>query len=452
MDKITIPEENDIIPRVLVGDVKEQLDRIPEKSIDCIITSPPYWQQRDYGVEGQLGLEKKAEKYIDNMVKIGNKLKTVLHEDGSYFLNIGDKYKDKNLQMIPSRVATKMQKKGWVLRNFIIWYKPNHMPSPIEDRFTNTWEPIFFFVKDTGKYTTPDYNFYLDRIRVPYKSKNKEEYPPKKILKKEDLEELPESLKNKDDLPATISIEEYESLPDILKNESTNDYEGKFKNTKRINLGASPGARLSVNGVYYSGPYRKYNPDELEVIKYLRKWKKKAGLTNSEIAERTGIKKTTVSHWFRTDKGGRCLPNKEGWLKLKDVLNFDDKYDNEMTDLHYKLQGINRNAKGKNPGDMWSMNTGNLSKSHFSIFPEELPKRVIKAVTPENGIVLDPFAGSGTTAKVAKELNRRSILIELQEEYIDIIKERCKEIEVIKGDKIERKRSNQVSLQNFNNI
>lgn len=431
MGKISLPKKGDVAPRVLFGDVFEQLDRIPKNSIDCIVTSPPYWQQRDYGVEGQIGAEEDYRDYVETMVEVGDKLKAVLGDDGSYFLNIGDKFQDKNLKMIPSRVAIGMQEHGWVLRNFIVWKKKGHMPTSVEDRLNTIWEPIFFFVKGTGKYTTPQYNFYLDRIRVPHKTEENYEYSIKEMLSEEEYEKLPERIKEGDNLPRAISKEEYKKLPERLKKKENGDYEGKFKNAERKNLGASPGARISVQGLYYSGSHRKHEPNELEIIKYLREQKEKKGLTISDIAERTGTKKTTVEHWFRTDRGGRCLPNPEDWTELKKAMNFDGKYDKKMTETHYTLQDVGRHPNGRNPGDVWEMPTGTLPEAHFSIFPEELPRRVIKAACPPNGIVLDPFAGSGTVGEVAKELGRRSILIDLKKDYLDIMEKRCGKVKEV---------------------
>jgi DNA modification methylase len=346
-----------------------------------------------------------------------------LKDTGAYFLNIGDKYVGKKLMMIPSKVAIGMQNNGWVLRNFIVWYKPNHMPSSVKDRFGTTWEPIFFFVKDTGTYLTPEYNFDLDSIRIPHKNNNDEKYKPKELLTEEEYEQLPERIKKLGYLPRTISVEEYNKLPSKLKTPGNGDYNGKFKGQKRINLGASPGARASVLGVYYTRK-RKHEPNEVEIIKYLREWRKKKKISIEEIDKKLGYK-YTAGHWFRLDKGGRSLPSPEDWLRLKNILGFDDKYDKIMTEIHYVLQGVQKNPLGKNPGDMWAMKTGTLQDAHFAIFPEELPKRVILATCPKNGIVLDPFAGSGTTAKVAMELGRKSIMIELNPEYVEIIKKRC---------------------------
>jgi len=174
-----------LTPVVLLGDVVRQLQRIPNNSIDLAITSPPYWGQRDYGVKGQIGIEETLDEYIDKLLSAFTELRRVLKDTGSFFLNIGDKYIGKDLQMIPYKLAIKMQENGWVLRNIIIWHKTNAMPSPLNDRFSNTYEPVFFFVKKPDNYLTPDYYFNLDTIRVPSKTKFET------------------------DLPLTLSIEDY---------------------------------------------------------------------------------------------------------------------------------------------------------------------------------------------------------------------------------------------------
>ncbi len=93
------------IPNVLIGDVLDCLRKIPDKSINVIVTSPPYWNLRDYEVEEQIGIEENPQEYINKLVKVGNEVLRILKDDGAYFLNIGDSYVDKNLQMIPQRVA-----------------------------------------------------------------------------------------------------------------------------------------------------------------------------------------------------------------------------------------------------------------------------------------------------------------------------------------------------------
>jgi len=112
-------------------------------------------------------------------------------------------------------------------------------------------------------------------------------------------------------------------------------------------------------------------------------------------------------------------------LQLKEILGFNGEFDKVMTEQHYVLQQVTSHPKGKNPGDFWSISLEKIKDSHFAIFPIELPLRLINAFCPKDGIVLDPFAGSGTTGKAAKELNRKSILIDINKDYIKIMKKRC---------------------------
>lgn len=136
---------------ILHGDVYACLDQLEDKSIAVAITSPPYWKQRDYGFEGQIGQENTPEEYIGRLVIVFNKLKQKMRDDGVFFLNVGDKYLHRygksHLLQIPYRLAYHMIKDGWYLEDIIIWYKPNHMPSSVKDRFTNTYEPVLVFTK-----------------------------------------------------------------------------------------------------------------------------------------------------------------------------------------------------------------------------------------------------------------------------------------------------------------
>jgi DNA modification methylase len=167
---------------IIQGDCLTELKKLPDESINCCITSPPYWALRDYGVAGQLGLEPTFQEYITKLCDIFDEVKRVLRKDGTCWVNIGDSYNshstgqggvggiegnrknkqdnkanvnkdfgilpDKCLAQIPSRFAIEMTNRGWILRNEIIWYKPNCMPSSVKDRFTVDFEKIFFFVKN----------------------------------------------------------------------------------------------------------------------------------------------------------------------------------------------------------------------------------------------------------------------------------------------------------------
>jgi len=157
-------------------------------------------------------------------------------------------------------------------------------------------------------------------------------------------------------------------------------------------------------------------------------------ISTKEIDRLLGYK-DTASHWFRKDTGswgrGGSVPLPEDWFKLKEILGFDDLYDRWVTETHLVLQTVKPHPKGKNPGDVWSIKLQPFLEAHFATFPEELVKRCIEAGCPEKGVVLDPFAGSGATAKVAQEMGRDAILIELIPKYLDIIKKRCKNIKEV---------------------
>ena len=123
-----------------------------DKCIDLIVTSPPYWGQRDYKNAAQWGNESDVKDYIKNMIEWAKECHRILKDTGCLFLNIGDKYSKKGLKLIPERIAIAMSDNGWILRNNIIWYKPNHMPTSVKDRFCNTYEYVYFCTKDDVRF------------------------------------------------------------------------------------------------------------------------------------------------------------------------------------------------------------------------------------------------------------------------------------------------------------
>lgn len=138
---------------------------MPDKSVDCVVTSPPYFGLRDYGHEDQYGTEETPGEYIESMVSLYQEVRRVLTDDGTFWLNVGDSYGHrKNLLGIPWRVALALQDEGWILRNDIIWSKPNAMPESVTDRLANRHEHLFLFTKSTR------YWFNLDPIREPHVS------------------------------------------------------------------------------------------------------------------------------------------------------------------------------------------------------------------------------------------------------------------------------------------
>jgi len=132
----------------LIGDVREKLKELPDKSIQMCVTSPPYYALRDYGESNQLGLEDTPEEFIKNLVEVFAEVHRVLRDDGTLWLNLGDSYlKNKQLGFIPQKVAIALQEWGWILRQDIIWAKKNCMPESVKDRFTKSHEYIFLFSK-----------------------------------------------------------------------------------------------------------------------------------------------------------------------------------------------------------------------------------------------------------------------------------------------------------------
>ena len=174
------------INKIYQGDCKEVMKTFPDESINCCVTSPPYWGLRDYGCDNQLGLEKTPEEYVKNMVEVFKEVKRVLRKDGTLWLNLGDSYnttpagnktwsgnvgahkhyklgsdpkrnkisslKPKDLVGIPWRVAFALRADGWYLRQDIIWHKPNPMPESVTDRCTKSHEYIFLLSKSQQYY------------------------------------------------------------------------------------------------------------------------------------------------------------------------------------------------------------------------------------------------------------------------------------------------------------
>lgn len=153
---------------ILQGDCIEMLRTIPDASVHCCMTSPPYWGLRDYGHGGQIGLEETPEKFVERLVAVFREVRRVLREDGTLWLNIGDSYAGgKQLTGIPWRVAFALQADGWCLRQDIIWHKPSPMPESVRDRCTKAHEYVFLLTK------SEKYYYDADSIRQPIKESTK---------------------------------------------------------------------------------------------------------------------------------------------------------------------------------------------------------------------------------------------------------------------------------------
>lgn len=138
---------------ILTGDCREILPTLEAESIDCCITSPPYLGLRDYDNPNQIGSEDTIDHYVQTLVDVARKIRRVLKPEGTFWLNLGDKYtKEKCLMLLPAHVAIALIDDGWILRNEIIWAKTNPMPSSAPDRCTNSHEDIFLFAKQQKYY------------------------------------------------------------------------------------------------------------------------------------------------------------------------------------------------------------------------------------------------------------------------------------------------------------
>ncbi len=146
---------------ILVGDALKGLQQLPDGGVRTCVTSPPYWGLRDYGNDGQLGLEATPQEFVENLCRIFDEVWRVLADDGTVWVNLGDSYADKSLAGVPWRFAFAMQDRGWYLRQDIIWAKPNPMPESVTDRCTKSHEYIFLFSKQ------PKYFYDYEAIREP---------------------------------------------------------------------------------------------------------------------------------------------------------------------------------------------------------------------------------------------------------------------------------------------
>jgi DNA modification methylase len=336
--------------RILTGDALTHLRALPSESVQCCVSSPPYWGLRDYGVAGQLGLERTPEEFVAKLVAIYEEVRRVLRHDGTCWVNLGDSYasapagcdgvskssglngakgetkyretlkqsvggkrstlapglKPKDLVGIPWRVAFALQAAGWYLRADIIWHKPNPMPESVTDRPTKAHEYLFLLTKSQ--------RYYYDAaaVREP-----------------------------------------------MTRGDSGSSFcEGK---TELHQLGRAS--------------------------KAARKHRKPAGWDTSKGEGAHG----TIHRKGRTPSGE-----------------------------YYEVVETMRNKRS-----VWTVPTFSFAEAHFATYPPALIKPCILAGSRPGEVILDPFAGSGTTGAVALELGRAALLIELNPAYVRLIERRC---------------------------
>jgi site-specific DNA-methyltransferase (adenine-specific) len=174
--------------QILVGDVRERIADIPAGSIDCAITSPPYFQLRNYGLAEQIGVEASVDEWVTNLRVVLNDVGRTLKDTGSLWLNLGDTYSShpslgaarKSLLLGPERLGLVLLEDGWLIRNKIVWAKTNPLPANVRDRLACKWEVIYLLTRK------PTYYFDLDAIRLPHTGRRSgrprsgtDTYPPR---------------------------------------------------------------------------------------------------------------------------------------------------------------------------------------------------------------------------------------------------------------------------------
>jgi len=150
------------VDRVICGDALSTLRSLPDACVDCTVTSPPYYKQREYHGDEEIGHEKETQQYVDRLRDVFRETLRVTRPTGSLWVVLGDKYHQGQLLGLPWRVALALQGEQWRLRSDIVWHKPNAMPSAVKDRPTTDHEYVFFFAKSKA------YFYDADAIREPH--------------------------------------------------------------------------------------------------------------------------------------------------------------------------------------------------------------------------------------------------------------------------------------------
>jgi len=304
---------------------------------------------------GGIGMESTYQKYIDNLLEIIKEIYRVLKPTGSFWLNIGDSYKNKQLLNIPYRVAIRMQdEQKWILRNTVIWDKMKGAMSPSKDSLGNEYEPFFHFVKKKNGY-------YYDADSVRKK--------PRKA---------------------------------------------------HIENGAVRSA-TGVSGVRYKR--------KIELSTELTdEQRKNAFIALDNVLNR--IKTGEISDFRMVIKGANQRVTNGNTTNLSGRAK-------ELEEKGFYF--LFYNPKGSMISDVWQIIPEDTQgrKLHFAPYPEDLIKTPIILTCPPNGIILDPFVGTGTTNYVATMLGRKSIGIDMAEEYLNLAHERCKLLEQLNNNEME---------------
>ncbi len=389
---------------LIAGDARKVMNDLPDGSIDSCLTSPPYWQARDYGHSSQIGLEPTVDEFVSNLASVFREVRRVLADDGVAWLNIGDAYlhgvgtvdgkppssgwrRNKQLALVPFKVAIALQQDGWWLRNVVVWHKPNAMPSSVKDRLTTSWEPIFLLAK------SENYHFNLDAIRVPHET---------------------------DD-----SVERARAI----RGGANGKAHGKPHLRRWLN---SPRHRSTIEGLREI-ERRPAAPKAPELAAYLRAALEAKGQSIEWVANHLGLPFERTRHYFRTDEIGARLPPPDVWDQLKRLLDLNGTYDKAMA-VAIGDNVFRNHPLGRNPGDVWSISLRGSGDSHFATMPLSLAERCLRATLPHGGICLDPFMGTGTTGAAALSIGGRFVGIDIHESYFNYFLDDIEQLALLPRD------------------
>jgi DNA modification methylase len=410
------------------GDAVESLREMPESSVHMAMCSPPYYGLRDYGVDGQIGLEESLDEYIQQLVEVGDEIRRVLRDDGSWWLNLGDSFagswgaqsKDetennlpqhdhpdknparngrlrrKSKMLVPHRVAIALQDAGWVVRSDAVWAKPNPMPHPVKDRLNEHKEMVFHLTPE------PDYWFDLDPIRERHKevSINRS--------KREDNRHEHCQRGHPDGSDETLN-------PDQFVHPS----------------GKNPGDIFEVTVKPFPDAHFAVYPPELCEKPIKASCPPKVCSGCGTPYERTSEQ---VPMWER-DLSTIDREQTKRALEIAEEAG--------LTDEHFEAAravGLgNLDGSEGNPYDRVDDETAELAREAADVLGSYYREALMSETRStdewrkmcdcdtdetEPGIVLDPFTGAGTTLLVAKRLGRRFVGTELNPDYVAMAQKR----------------------------
>ena len=372
---------------IMQGDVMARIAEIPDDTVDCIVTSPPYYELRNYNIKGQWGREATVQEYMGRLMSLMQECNRVLKPTGSLWCNIGDTYHGKGMLGVPERYMVDMLNDGWILRSKLIWHKRAAMPESVKDRLSRRYEPVYFFVKNLKYY------FNLDAIRVP----------------------------SQDSKPFNVRVRDV----DKKSSQSKLGYFASDEERKKYDKSGIP-KNLKDKG---------QPPQGMHVERY-RKMTRVPGQSPTSLASgRSGVHDADgnpLNHPNGRNPGDvmqECEPY-SGHADIPPERNDNKAQDQWRTRFLAARHaggphdGPLNHPAGKNPGDILSLSPEPLPYDHFAAFPTALPKFCISCSCPPGGLVLDPFVGSGSTLVAAKALGMQYIGIELNPEYIEIARDR----------------------------